>query len=141
MVVAGVGTGGTLTGVGQVLKERRPAVRIIAVEPSDSPVLSGKAPGPHRIQGIGAGFIPKVLDEKVYDEVLAVDGDDAFHAARALALRGGTPRRHLGRRQRVGRRGAGQPRGQAGKVVSPSSATRANGTSPRRCSPTCRRPP
>ena len=83
--VAGVGTGGTLTGVGQVLKERRPAVRIVAVEPSDSPVLSGKAGGPHRIQGIGAGFIPKVLDEKVYDEVLAVSGDDAFRAAASLA--------------------------------------------------------
>jgi cysteine synthase len=83
--VAGVGTGGTLTGVGQVLKERRPVVRIVAVEPSDSPVLSGKAPGPHRIQGIGAGFIPKVLDEKVYDEVLVVSGGDAFSAARALA--------------------------------------------------------
>ena len=83
--VAGVGTGGTLTGVGQVLKERRPAVRVVAVEPSDSPVLSGKAAGPHRIQGIGAGFIPKVLDEKVYDEVLVVSGDDAFRAARSLA--------------------------------------------------------
>jgi cysteine synthase A len=83
--VAGVGTGGTLTGVGQVLRERSPAVRIVAVEPSDSPVLSGKAPGPHRIQGIGAGFVPKVLDEEVYDEVLAVSGDDAFRAARALA--------------------------------------------------------
>jgi cysteine synthase A len=83
--VAGVGTGGTLTGVGQVLRERRPAVRIVAVEPSDSPVLSGNAPGPHRIQGIGAGFVPKVLDEEVYDEVLAVSGDDAFRAARALA--------------------------------------------------------
>ena len=85
MFVAGVGTGGTLTGVGQVLKERRPAVRVVAVEPSDSPVLSGKAAGPHRIQGIGAGFVPKVLDEKVYDEVLAVSGDDAFRAARSLA--------------------------------------------------------
>jgi cysteine synthase A len=83
--VAGVGTGGTLTGVGHVLKERRPGVRIVAVEPSDSPVLSGKAAGPHRIQGIGAGFIPKVLDEKVYDEVLVVSGDNAFRAARALA--------------------------------------------------------
>jgi cysteine synthase len=83
--VAGVGTGGTLTGVGQVLKERRPAVRVVAVEPSDSPVLSGKAAGPHRIQGIGAGFVPRVLDEKVYDEVLEVGGDDAFLAARDLA--------------------------------------------------------
>jgi cysteine synthase len=83
--VAGVGTGGTLTGVGQVLKERRPAVRVVAVEPSDSPVLSGKAAGPHRIQGIGAGFVPRVLDETVYDEVLEVSGDDAFRAARGLA--------------------------------------------------------
>jgi cysteine synthase len=83
--VAGVGTGGTLTGVGQVLKERRPGVHVVAVEPSDSPVLSGKAPGPHRIQGIGAGFIPRALDQDVYDEVLTVSGDDAFRAARALA--------------------------------------------------------
>jgi cysteine synthase A len=83
--VAGVGTGGTLTGVGQVLKERRPEALVVAVEPSDSPVLSGRAAGAHRIQGIGAGFVPKVLDETVYDEVLTVDGDDAFAAARALA--------------------------------------------------------
>ncbi len=83
--VAGVGTGGTLTGVGQVLKERRPEALVVAVEPSDSPVLSGRAAGAHRIQGIGAGFVPKVLDEAVYDEVLTVGGDDAFAAARALA--------------------------------------------------------
>jgi cysteine synthase A len=83
--VAGVGTGGTLTGVGQVLKERRPGVRVVAVEPSDSPVLSGRPAGPHRIQGIGAGFVPKVLDEEVYDEVLTVNSDDAFEVARGLA--------------------------------------------------------
>ncbi len=83
--VAGVGTGGTLTGVGEVLKQRRPGVRIVAVEPTDSPVLSGRPAGSHRIQGIGAGFVPKVLDEKVYDEILAVSGDDAFAVARALA--------------------------------------------------------
>jgi cysteine synthase A len=83
--VAGVGTGGTLTGVGTVLRERRPGVRIVAVEPSDSAVLSGGRPGPHRIQGIGAGFVPKVLDEDVYDEVMAVNGDDAFATARDLA--------------------------------------------------------
>ena len=83
--VAGVGTGGTLTGVGEVLKQRRPSVRIVAVEPTDSPVLSGRPAGSHRIQGIGAGFVPKVLDEKVYDEILAVSGDDAFAVARALA--------------------------------------------------------
>jgi cysteine synthase A len=83
--VAGVGTGGTLTGVGQVLKERRPGVRVVAMEPSDSPVLSGRDAGPHRIQGIGAGFVPAVLDADVYDEVITVTGDDAFAAARRLA--------------------------------------------------------
>ena len=87
--VAGVGTGGTLTGVGQMLKERRPEALVVAVEPSDSPVLSGRAAGAHRIQGIGAGFVPKVLDEAVYDEVLTVSGDDAFAAARALACEEG----------------------------------------------------
>jgi cysteine synthase A len=83
--VAGVGTGGTLTGVGEVLRERRPGVRIVAVEPSDSAVLSGGRPGPHRIQGIGAGFVPEVLDTAIYDEVMAVGGEDAFAAARDLA--------------------------------------------------------
>jgi len=83
--VVGVGTGGTLTGVGAVLKERRPGVLVVAVEPSDSPVLSGKPAGPHRIQGIGAGFVPEVLDTGVYDEILKATGDDAFAAARALA--------------------------------------------------------
>ena len=83
--VAGVGTGGTLTGVGRVLKERRPGLLVVAVEPSDSPVLSGGPAGSHRIQGIGAGFVPKVLDQEVYDEVLTVSGDDAFDAARRLA--------------------------------------------------------
>jgi cysteine synthase A len=87
--VAGVGTGGTLTGVGQVLKERRPGVLVVAVEPADSPVLSGGAPGPHKIQGIGAGFIPKVLDTAVYGEIVKVGGDDAFTAARDLARREG----------------------------------------------------
>ena len=87
--VAGVGTGGTLTGVGAVLKERRPGVLVVAVEPSDSPVLSGKPAGPHRIQGIGAGFVPAVLDTGVYDEILRATGDDAFAAARALARQEG----------------------------------------------------
>jgi cysteine synthase len=87
--VAGVGTGGTLTGVGEVLRERRPGVRIVAVEPSDSAILSGGRPGPHRIQGIGAGFVPKVLDTDVYDEVITVSGDEAFATARDLARREG----------------------------------------------------
>jgi cysteine synthase A len=83
--VAGVGTGGTLTGVGAVLRERRPGVLIVAVEPSDSAVLSGGRPGAHRIQGIGAGFVPKVLDTGIYDKVMRVSGDDASATARDLA--------------------------------------------------------
>ena len=87
--VAGVGTGGTLTGVGEVLKERRPGVLVVAVEPADSPILSGGAPGPHKIQGIGAGFIPKVLNTAVYHEIVKVSADDAFAAARDLARQEG----------------------------------------------------
>jgi len=83
--VAGVGTGGTLTGVGQVLKERRPGVLVVAVEPSDSAVLSGRPAGAHRLQGIGAGFVPAVFDREVCDEVLTVGGDDAYETARNLA--------------------------------------------------------
>ena len=80
--VAGVGTGGTITGVGQYLKEKNPAVKIVAVEPQDSPVLGGGCPGPHGIQGIGAGFVPAVLDTGVYDEIIPVSGADAFAAGR-----------------------------------------------------------
>jgi cysteine synthase len=87
--VAGVGTGGTITGVGEVLKERNPAVRIVAVEPAGSAVLSGGKPGPHRIQGIGAGFIPEILNRDVIDEVIAVGDDDAIETARTLAAREG----------------------------------------------------
>jgi len=87
--VAGVGTGGTITGVGQVLKERRPDVKVVAVEPASSPVISGGSPGPHRIQGIGAGFVPDVLDRSVLDDVVAVGDDDALETARELAQREG----------------------------------------------------
>ncbi|MFH1448352.1 MAG: cysteine synthase A [Candidatus Micrarchaeota archaeon] len=83
--VAGVGTGGTITGVGEVLKKRKPDVRIVAVEPSKSPVLSGGDPGPHKIQGIGAGFVPDVLEMKFIDEVVKVDDGDAFDTSRRLA--------------------------------------------------------
>jgi cysteine synthase A len=87
--VAGVGTGGTITGVGQVLKERRPEVQVVAVEPEGSPILSGGKKGPHPIQGIGAGFIPKNLDTEVYDEVIQVSNDESMATARRLALEEG----------------------------------------------------
>ncbi|HOE58066.1 MAG TPA: pyridoxal-phosphate dependent enzyme, partial [Bacillota bacterium] len=83
--VAGVGTGGTITGVGEILKARNPEIRIVAVEPEDSPVLSGGNPGPHKIQGIGAGFIPQVLNKTVIDEIFRVKNEDAFAAARKLS--------------------------------------------------------
>ena len=82
--VAGVGTGGTITGVGQYLKERNPAVRIAAGEPEGSPILSGGRPGPHQLQGIGAGFLPKVLDTSIYDEIISVSDEDAFAAGRQM---------------------------------------------------------
>ena len=87
--VAGVGTGGTLTGVGEYLKSRNPAVRVAAVEPADSPVLSGGAPGSHKLQGIGAGFVPQVLNTEIYDAIIRVSGEDAFAAARLLGRREG----------------------------------------------------
>ena len=83
--VAGVGTGGTITGVGEVLKSRNPAVQIIAVEPADSPVLTGGQPGPHKIQGIGAGFVPDVLNPNIIDEIITVKNDDAMATGRELA--------------------------------------------------------
>jgi cysteine synthase A len=87
--VAGVGTGGTITGVGQVLKERKPGVQVVAVEPIDSPILNGGKPGPHKIQGIGANFVPEVLDTTVYDEVVDVSFDDAIAVAKDLAAKEG----------------------------------------------------
>lgn len=89
--VAGVGTGGTITGVGQVLKARKPGVKIVAVEPAGSPILSGGAPGPHKIQGIGAGFVPAILDTAVYDEVVTAGNDEAIDMARLCARVEGIP--------------------------------------------------
>ena len=84
ILVAGVGTGGTLTGIGQYLKEQNPEVKLVAVEPSDSPVLSEGRAGSHKIQGIGAGFVPEVLDTTLYDEVITVESDDAFAIGREI---------------------------------------------------------
>ena len=91
VVISGVGTGGTLTGVGQALKAKKPSVRMIAVEPEDSAVLSGGPPGPHKIQGIGAGFVPAILDVKLIDEVLRIANDTAFKLSRELARIEGIP--------------------------------------------------
>jgi cysteine synthase A len=87
--VAGVGTGGTITGVGELLKQRKASVQLVAVEPADSPVLSGGKPGPHKIQGIGAGFIPAVLKRELLDEVMKVTSEDAINTARRLAAEEG----------------------------------------------------
>jgi cysteine synthase A len=90
-VISGVGTGGTITGIGQVLKARKPSVRMVAVEPQASPILSGGAPGPHKIQGIGAGFVPSILDRGVIDDIVQVSNDDAFEMARRVAREEGIP--------------------------------------------------
>jgi len=89
MFVSGIGTGGTITGVGEVLKERNPDLQIVAVEPDASPVLSGGEKGPHPIQGIGAGFVPSILNIKIYDEVVRVANDDAMNTARRMASEDG----------------------------------------------------
>ena len=90
-VVSGVGTGGTITGIGQVLKARKPSVKMVAVEPESSPVLSGGQPAPHKIQGIGAGFVPSILDRGVMDEIIQVSNDDSFAMARRIAKEEGIP--------------------------------------------------
>ena len=90
-IVAGSGTGGTITGVGQVLKKRNPKIKIFAIEPEDSPVLSGGQPGPHKIQGIGPGFVPSILDRSVIDEIITISNQTALDTARKVARREGIP--------------------------------------------------
>ena len=135
VLVAAVGTGGTVTGVGQALKRRKPGIRVVAVEPADSPVLSGGQPGPHKIQGIGAGFVPEVLDTGVYDEIVTVGADDAFATARDLARREGvlvgiSAGANVWAAAAVARRPEMQ-----GKLIVTFCATPASGTSRRRSSP------
>jgi cysteine synthase A len=89
IVISGIGTGGTITGVGEVLKARKPSVKMVAVEPKDSPILSGGKPGPHKIQGIGAGFVPNILNIKMIDEIICVSNDEAFSRAREAARKEG----------------------------------------------------
>jgi cysteine synthase A len=89
ILVAGIGTGGTITGVGQVLKERKPGVQVVGVEPAESPILNGGAPGPHKIQGIGANFVPEILDTTIYDEIIDVDAETAVAVARQAATEEG----------------------------------------------------
>lgn len=89
LFVAGVGTGGTITGVGRFLKEKNPKIQVVAVEPSDSPVLSGGKAGPHKLQGIGAGFVPEVLDTECYDEILTIGSEEAYSSAKELAKKEG----------------------------------------------------
>jgi len=91
ILVSGIGTGGTITGVGKVLKDRKPGLKVVAVEPADSPILSGGNPGPHKIQGIGAGFAPAILDTGIYDEVITITNDEAFETARKVARLEGVP--------------------------------------------------
>ena len=122
--VAGVGTGGTITGVGEVLKLKKPSVRVVAVEPAKAAVLSGGRAGNHMIQGIGAGFVPDVLNRQVIDEVIAVSEDDAFDGRAAAGAQRGDPGRHL---QRRGAGGGGRGRHAARKRRARSSSS---------CSPT-----
>ena len=113
--MAGVGSGGTITGVGEYLRSRRPDVQIVAVEPASSPVLSGGTPGPHAIQGIGAGFVPQALDTGIYDEIIQVEDQDALAMGGRLGRLEGGAGWHLLRRSGLGRSAAGPAAGEPGQ--------------------------
>lgn len=109
--IAGVGTGGTLTGVGEFLKSKNPDVKIVALEPASSPVLSEGKGGPHKIQGIGAGFVPDVLNTKIYDEIITVENEDAFATGKLIAKHEGVLGRHFLRRCLIWSYSAGKTSG------------------------------
>ena len=135
LFVAGIGTGGTITGVGRYLKSKNPAVRVVGVEPATSAVLSGGTPGRHDLQGLGAGFVPKVLDTSVYDEIVPVADGDAYAAGRRLGREEGGPGGHLGRGGGLGRHPAGPPAREQGQDHRyPPARHRATGTCPPKCS-------
>ena len=114
ILVAGVGTGGTITGTGEGLKSLNPQIQVIAVEPAGSPVLAGGEKGPHPIMGIGAGFIPEVLNTQIYDEIVQVTGEDAFEITRRLAAEEGIPVGDIFRRSRLGSAADCQAAGKCG---------------------------
>ena len=137
ILVSGIGTGGTITGVGEVIKARKPSFRCVAVEPDASPVLSGGVKGPHPIQGIGAGFIPDILNTKIYDEIIRVKNDDAFAMARRSAKEEGLLVRHLVGGGDLGRGRGGAARRERRQADRRRSFRRsASATSARHCSPT-----
>ncbi len=113
---SGIGTGGTITGAGEILKVRKPSFQAIAVEPDASPVLSGGKKGPHPLQGIGAGFVPDVLNTKIYDEVVRVTNQDAFEMARRAAREEGLAGRHFLRRRALGCRADREAAGECGQA-------------------------